>query len=188
MLILGLGNPGNRYVQNRHNVGFWVIDQVSRFLSVPVKKRCFLPYAIGSSVIGGKKIFLVKPYTYMNRSGDILKRLFKSTGRTLKDIIVVCDNMDLPPGQVRLKLKGSSGGQRGLDSIILNLGSDVFTRIFIGIGRPSGNLSVPEYVLTNPPPQELELIEKACLRAAEAVISLASEDPVKVMNDLNRRE
>lgn len=124
----------------------------------------------------------------MNNSGAVLPSLFRKTGMGLESLLVICDHLDLPAGTCRLKLKGSSGGHRGLQSIISETGSENFLRLYIGIGRPSGEISVPEYVLGNPSIHEKAVLESGVNRAAAAVMKLQTSEPEQVMNELNRKE
>jgi PTH1 family peptidyl-tRNA hydrolase len=136
---------------------------------------------------GGSRLFLVKPLTYMNNSGQIFPEILKRTGADLKSLLIVCDTMDLPVGQCRLKRKGSAGGQKGLASIIRRLGSEEFPRLFIGIGRPLYRQDVVDYVLSEPRGKQAAALEDAVQVAADGVIQLAEQGLEKVMNDFNRR-
>lgn len=130
-LILGLGNPGAKYANSRHNVGFDAVEACAAFFQVRLRKRCFRLYRqakVGSSVT------LVEPLTYMNNSGEVMQ-YFPDV--KAEEIVVVCDQMDLPPGLIRIRRGGSSAGHNGLKSLIDALGSSNFTRIYIGIGRPA---------------------------------------------------
>lgn len=132
-------------------------------------------------------MFLVKPLTYMNNSGSIFPEILARTGADLQSILVVCDTMDLPVGQCRLKRKGSAAGQKGLDSIIRRLGRQDFPRLYIGIGRPNRRSHVVEYVLSEPRGKEADALEEAIHIAADCVIRLQDEGLEKVMNVFNRR-
>ena len=123
----------------------------------------------------------------MNRSGTILSSLFRRTGLGMKDILVLCDHLDLPVGVCRLKRKGSSGGHRGLQSIISESGSEEFLRLYIGIGRPSDTTEIYDYVLADPPLEEKHILDAAVGKAVKAIIRLQTDDPEQVMNELNRK-
>lgn len=187
MLLIGLGNPGKRYAGSRHNAGFQVIDQVSRIISIPLRKSLIKPYSLGKGAVKGVPVTLVKPYTYMNKSGLIIPAILSRTKESVSNLIVICDNLDLPPGTCRLKKGGSSGGQKGLESIIQVLGTTQFVRLFIGIGRPEKPNDVIDHVLSTPAGEERELIEDSVLKAALALIKLLDNDITKVMNELNRK-
>jgi len=138
---------------------------------------------------GGPPLLLVKPLTYMNRSGEIFPALWALTEGGLESLLVVCDTLDLPPGQCRLRRRGSSAGHRGLASLIDRLGGGNFMRLYIGIGRPAGGQeAVVAYVLSRPEGREAELLARAAAEAAEAILRLADEGPEKVMNALNQSQ
>lgn len=132
-------------------------------------------------------MFLVKPLTYMNNSGSIFPEILTRTGADLQSILVVCDTIDLPVGQCRLKRKGSAAGQKGLASIIQRLGRQDFPRLFIGIGRPNDRSHVVDYVLSEPKGKEADTLEEALHIAADGVIRLQEEGLEKVMNVFNKR-
>ena len=176
MIILGLGNPGSKYENTRHNAGFNVTDRLAAFFHVKLRKRCFRPYRQARI----KDSLIIQPLTYMNRSGSVLNYF-----RTEKQLIVVCDQLDLPPGMIRIRRKGSSAGQRGLQSIIDETGSEAFIRIYVGIGRPGHGQSVVEHVLA---PGDDPLLETGIQKATEAVIKLLQgSDITEVMDEYNRK-
>ena len=165
VIILGLGNPGSRYMLTRHNVGFLVIDRLSLALKISLcKVGCNSFY--GRSESGGQSIVLGKPMTYMNRSGVAARSLCSSFCVSPEHLMVVHDDLDLPEGRLRLRHKGGSGGHKGIESIIYHLGTDQFPRLRIGIGRPEEGSSVSDYVLENCSPaveENLDLAVSACL-------------------------
>ncbi len=187
MLVVGLGNPGRKYEGTRHNVGFRTVDILARMASIRIRKRLFRPYCIGIGKYSDTEICLAKPLTFMNGSGAIFPAIFTDTGETLKDLIIICDNLDLPPGVCRIKQKGSGAGQKGMLSSIEALGTDLFTRIFIGIGRPVDSNSVIDHVLGCPEPEESSKITEACERAAYGILHLPEWGINRVMNELNGR-
>ena len=130
------------------------------------------------------ELFLVKPLTFMNRSGEIFPGLWSLAEGGEESLVVVCDTLDLPPGQCRLRRKGSSGGHKGLASIISSLGRSDFLRLVIGIGRPVDG--VVDFVLSRPQGREAELIDQGVAAAAAGILRLLAEEPEKVMNDLNQ--
>lgn len=132
-------------------------------------------------------LMLAEPLTYMNRSGDVLPRLLRRAGVEPEAALVVCDNLDLPAGRLRMKRGGGTAGHRGLASIVEALGHGDFLRLYIGIGRPEEG-DVVAHVLGSPPESERELYAEATSRAAEAVLSLQRQPPEQVMNELNRRQ
>lgn len=143
--ILGLGNPGQEYEKTRHNCGFLVTEQVAAFCQVKLAKRCFHLYRMGKITKNDESIVLIQPLTFMNNSGNIINEIKEFE----KDkLVVICDQMDLPVGSIRVKRGGGDAGHNGLKSIIGNLdGFTDFIRIYVGIGRPTVNSSVVEHVL-----------------------------------------
>lgn len=145
-LILGLGNPGREYDETRHNVGFRVVDELARRynLSFGKKER---KAVVATGVILGKKVILAKPQTYMNLSGEAARSLLDFYKVEVPRILVVADDLDIPLGTIRLRKSGSAGGQNGVKSIIQHLGTQEFSRLRFGIGRPPGKMQAKDYVL-----------------------------------------
>ncbi|HVP18657.1 MAG TPA: aminoacyl-tRNA hydrolase [Spirochaetia bacterium] len=187
-MVVGLGNPGERYADTRHNVGFAVVDSLAARLGASFRKKLFRAYSIAKAEHLGHRVILVKPLAFMNNSGGAVKEALRETGCDPTDLLVVCDTLDLSPGNCRLRLRGSSGGQKGLESIIKALGTDGFMRLTVGIGRPSQKGKVIGHVLSAPRRDEADLIAEGVGRAADAVLDLIERGPAKVMNDYNRRE
>jgi len=149
-LIVGLGNPGQEHQLNRHNIGFMVLDTFAQ-------KRKLIFSQEQSALIAKRSIFkLIKPLTYMNLSGDALKKIAQKQD----EILVICDDIYLPLGEIRLRQSGQDGGHNGLASIIQELGSEAFPRMRIGIGKPEDRLVLKKYVLENFSPEELETLKK----------------------------
>jgi PTH1 family peptidyl-tRNA hydrolase len=186
--VVGLGNPGERYSGTRHNVGYMVVDALARRLGVSFKKKIFRSYSSGKGTHEGRSLHLVKPLSFMNNSGRAVREALRETRGALSEMLVVCDSLDLSPGTIRLKLKGSSGGQKGLQSIIQSLGTEDFMRLSIGIGRPRQKEKVIAHVLGSPRRHEEELIASAVEKAAQAALLLLTEGPARVMNEVNRKE
>ncbi|HEY9593283.1 MAG TPA: aminoacyl-tRNA hydrolase [Spirochaetia bacterium] len=186
-MVVGLGNPGERYAGTRHNVGFMVVDALAERLGVQFKKKLFHSYLIGKGVHRGTPLHLLKPLTFMNDSGRAVREALREIGAGPGDLLVVCDTLDLPPGAVRLKVRGSSAGQKGLQSIITALGTDEFPRIVLGIGRPAHKGEVVAHVLTTPKKADEEAMLDAVERASEAVLLFVTDGATKVMNEVNRR-
>jgi len=188
-LIIGLGNPGRDYSHNRHNAGFLCINHLGRKHSIQVKKnKC--QSQVGSGTIGNEEVVLVKPKTYMNRSGDAVSKLLKEYRAKPQDTIVICDDINLPLGKMRIRPSGSTGGHNGLKSIIASIGSEDFPRIRIGIGRPTSEWDsrsdpVVDYVLGDFLPNELNAIKAAITRTAEAVECILFEGIAAAMNKYN---
>ncbi len=138
MLVLGLGNPGAKYEHTRHNVGFLALESCAAFFQLRLKKRCFRPYRYATL---DRRARLVQPLTYMNKSAQVLTWVHGDP------MVVLCDQMDLEPGMIRIRRGGSSAGQKGLASLIERRGDGDFIRIYIGIGRPQGTDGVIDHVL-----------------------------------------
>jgi PTH1 family peptidyl-tRNA hydrolase len=169
-LVVGLGNPGSQYDNTRHNVGFRVVDKLATQLRWNWNERRSRA-VLASGMIGAEKVILVKPLTYMNLSGEAVAELLRWYKLQPYDIFVVCDDLDLPVGKIRLRTKGSAGGQKGLDNIIYHLHTNEFPRLRIGIGRPTNTRKDPiSYVLGVPSKDErieLDLAEDRAARKAE---------------------
>jgi len=157
-------------------------------LALELRRRLFRSYAIGKGRHAGRPLTLIKPLTFMNDSGRVFREAMRETGGGPGDVLVVCDSLDLSPGSLRFKPRGSAGGHKGLLSVVHHLGTDEFMRLLVGIGRPAYKGQVVEYVLGEPRADEAPLVAGAVVRAADAVLRLLSEDPSRVMNDYNRRE
>ncbi len=192
-LIVGLGNPGKAYALNRHNVGFRCIDFLSETYSIPVKKRqC--QARTGGGNIAGIPVLLAKPTTFVNNSGESVKRLMQKYSLGTSDLIVIYDDLDLPLGRIRIKQGGNPGGHKGVASIITALQDKGFCRIRIGIGRPVSEDGVPvtdeevivDYVLGNFTSEEELVIRPVIARAAEAVKCLLVEGLTRAMDRFNR--
>lgn len=181
-----MGNPGTAYEHSRHNVGFDVIERTAAFFQVTLKKRCFRLYREAVGQAGAGEYRLVQPLTFMNNSGVIAK-YFASCA--VGDMIVVCDNLDLPAGYIRIRKGGSSAGHNGLKSMIGELGSAEFIRIYIGIGRPGPDVAVVNHVLQRPEPgEEREALESGIARGAEALEALLNGMPLQeAMVEFNRK-
>lgn len=191
-LVVGLGNPGEAYARHRHNVGFWVIDELARQARVrPKVTGSTMAIAIGR--LAETDVALVKPRTFVNRSGEAIRQALAWTGLSLERLVVVHDDLDLPVGALRLRQGGGHGGHNGLKSIIATVGAE-FIRVRIGIGRPvvDGEPSwdpevVAEYVLSVPPADEMERLTEAARLAAEAIEAVLREGFERAANRYNRR-
>jgi PTH1 family peptidyl-tRNA hydrolase len=191
-IIIGLGNPGSEYAQNRHNLGFRCIDLLSRLHSISVKKTLCQSYT-GEGSIEDTRVILVKPKTYVNLSGNAVSCLLRKYKCEPSDLIIVHDDLDLPTGRLRIRLGGKSGGHRGVRSIISCTGTEEFTRIRIGISRPehghgvSHEDAIVNYVLGDLYPQEEELVSPTIEAACEAIKILLTEGLESAMNKYNKR-
>lgn len=183
-VIIGLGNPGKKYEDTRHNAGFLAIDKINDKWNIPVQQNKFRAL-VGEGRIEGEKVLLVKPQTYMNLSGESVAEILKFYKLGPEDIVVIYDDLDLPPGHLRLREKGSAGGHNGIKSLIQHMGTQEFKRIKIGIGRPEPGRSVSDYVLHPFSATERPLIDEAAELAAAAAAMWTREPFVKVMNQYN---
>lgn len=185
-IVVGLGNPGAKYRGTRHNVGFEVVADLARRHGGgnPTLKH---EAELVEIFVGGEKILLVAPQTYMNLSGKSVWPLVDFYKLPLDDLLVVCDDLNLDPGRLRLRASGSAGGQKGLKDIINRLGSQDFARLRIGIGRPPGRAKAEDYVLGKFFPEERELMEGTILAAADGVETWVREGCESAMNQINAR-
>jgi PTH1 family peptidyl-tRNA hydrolase len=178
-LLAGLGNPEDEYAETRHNIGFEVIDVLSARHAVPVKKKT-ANFIYGRGLLKNLEVLLIKPLTYMNRSGvAVWDAVRKYEG--VEDLIIIHDDLDLEPGVVRVREKGSSGGHNGVQSVIDSLGSQEFTRVKIGIGRPARG-SAEKYVLRKFSREERVLLNEAVETAADAVEEILSRGVKSAQN------
>jgi len=166
-LIVGLGNPGLRYKDTRHNVGFRVISQLAKRHQIKVNGSLG-PAIYGQGHISGQAVTLLQPTTYMNRSGAAVSYAMRHLQLTLTDILIVYDDLDLPLGKIRLRAAGSAGGHKGIGSVIETLESQEIHRLRIGIGRPEAK-EVVDYVLESFAKDELPVLEEAVERACDAI-------------------
>lgn len=185
-LIIGLGNPGQKYKDTRHNVGFGVIDKIAQTLNIEVDKKEHQGL-VQSAFWHGKKILLVKPQTYMNLSGQTVGELINYYHDQIDNLLVIHDDLDLPVGQLRFKKHGGTGGHNGLKSIVQHLNSQEFDRLKIGIGRPKGPMDVKAFVLTSFAAEERQSLEETIERASEAVKTWMLEGIDRAMNEFNKR-
>lgn len=183
-IIVGLGNPGKQYVATRHNIGFHVIDELSKRLDIPLTQSKFNGmYGIGH--VGTEKIMLLKPLTYMNLSGECVVPMMDYYEVNDDEIVVIYDDLDLQVGKLRLRQKGSAGGHNGIKSIIQHLGSQEFNRIRIGVDRPKNGMKVPDYVLSNfSEDEKIEMIH-AVKNSANACEDWVTKKFLDVMNTYN---
>lgn len=182
-IIAGLGNPGSKYSGTRHNIGFRVIDRLSEEYNIRLEERDI--YVIGKGAIGGVDVILLKPLTFMNRSGLAVKKILKKRNVSPDRLIVVQDDLDIDTGAVKIRRNGSSGGHRGIESIIQELGTRDFVRVKVGIGRDK-DIPVEEYVLRTFKPAEKNIVKDVIINTAYAVTVIVAEGVDKAMNKYNR--
>ena len=184
-LIIGLGNPGNEYKWTRHNVGFEAIDKLAYDFNINVNKNKFKAI-YGEGIIHGEKVLLIKPLTYMNLSGECVRdflNFYKDI--ELSDILVICDDINLPLGSIRIRKKGSDGGQNGLKNIIYQLGSDSFPRLRIGIGQKQPHFTLANFVLSKFNKDEEEYIVKGITNATDAIEIFIKDKENGLSNAMN---
>jgi PTH1 family peptidyl-tRNA hydrolase len=185
-VIVGLGNPGRKYSKTRHNLGFMVIDKLSSAYGIKVNRKGF-DAIWGEGMIEQEKVILVKPQTFMNLSGRTVKGIFKSRNFETSGLLVISDDMDLDIGRIRVRQRGSSGGHKGVKSIIDALGTDNFARIRIGIGKSGNREIAEEYVLRPFSKSDSPIAKEAVQTAAEAAVIIIKDGVAEAMNKYNTR-
>ncbi|HZD59940.1 MAG TPA: aminoacyl-tRNA hydrolase [Anaerolineae bacterium] len=183
---MGLGNPGVEYERTRHNIGFMVVERLAQAVGISLSKRSRL-VRWGEGLIVQERIILAEPLTYMNNSGLAAKELLRAQEAAPERLIVVYDDLDLEPGQIRIRQNGGSGGHKGIRSIIGQVSSENFIRVRIGIGRPPGRQDPADYVLSPFSKSEREEIEVSIEEAADAIAYIIVNGVAKAMNEFNRR-
>ncbi|MBR7074424.1 MAG: aminoacyl-tRNA hydrolase [Oscillospiraceae bacterium] len=184
-LLVFLGNPGPKYECTRHNAGFMAADALAKKLGVSINRARFKALT-ASAEINGEKVLLMKPQTYMNLSGEAVGEAARFYKILPEHVIVVSDEVSLPLGRLRVRMKGSAGGHNGLKSIIASLGSDNFPRVRIGVGAPPHpDYDMADWVLSVFRNQDLEDMLSAADKAAEAVITYVTDGPERAMNRFN---
>lgn len=185
-LIVGLGNPGRRYQGTRHNVGFLVVDELTRRYQLTwAMAPSQVPDAFTAKRFGAEPLLLAKPLTFMNRSGDAVAALARYYGIEPHDLLVVVDEVALPFGRLRARSRGSAGGHNGLRSIIERLGTTEFPRLRLGVGRGDARRDLADHVLSMFEPDEQSGLEMFIARAADAAEVFAAEGIEQVMNRYN---
>lgn len=183
-LIVGLGNPEEKYSNTRHNMGFDVINELSKECDIKVSKSKFDAF-YGMGEINGKKVILVKPQTYMNASGESIIKFKKFYKISNKNIIVAYDDMDLNIGDIRLKAKGGPGTHNGMKSVVDNLNTEDFIRVRVGIGAPKYKDDIINYVLEQIPKREREILDESILNAKDSIIEILENGIDRAMNKFN---
>jgi len=184
-LFIGLGNPGKTYEKTRHNIGFEVIDALAAEWNISIDQAKFQGL-YGKGNVKGEKVYLLKPMTYMNLSGQSIRALMDYFNIDVEDIVVIYDDLDLPVGRIRLRQKGSAGGHNGIKSTISHLGTQEFDRIRVGIDRPTNGPNVADYVLGKFSKEDQEAlipVVKRCVRACEERLNMPF---LQVMNEFNQ--
>ena len=189
-LIIGLGNPGREYAHNRHNIGFLCLNHFARQHDIRFDRKQGKART-GTGRVDDIEVVLAKPQTFMNRSGQSLSLLLKKFNIALDDLIVIHDDIDLPLGKIRIRRSGGSGGHKGINSIIAELGSQDFIRIRAGIGRPEPAMAeadegkIIDYVLSDFTLEERQVVGEVVSRVSEAILCVLTEGVEVAMNRYN---
>ena len=186
-LVVGLGNPDRKYGETRHNVGFMVLAELAARYGSDRPKSKFHSQLMEVR-IGGEKVFLQSPLTYMNRSGVAVSESFRFYQIDVCDLLIVCDDLNLPLARLRMRSKGSAGGQKGLADIICRIGTNEFSRLRIGIGSPPPGWDASDYVLGKFAEDERPEIDRAIKKAADAIECWVNEGSSEAMNRFNNNE
>ncbi len=185
-IIVGLGNPGRKYENTRHNMGFIAVDLLAEKYGIKIDKIKFKAL-VGEGRIAGQKVLLVKPQTFMNLSGQSVVEVMNFYKEEIENLIVIYDDIDIPTGSIRLRKKGSAGTHNGMRNIVYLLGEDGFPRIRVGIGSEK-KVDLINYVIGGVSKGEKELLEDALTRAADAAACIVEKGIDKAMNEYNVRQ
>jgi PTH1 family peptidyl-tRNA hydrolase len=190
IVVLGLGNPGPKFENTRHNVGYRVVDIIMKKPPTEFRRRLFASYVYAElpGIEGPRSLITVRYDGFMNNSGCIIPSLVRRYRIDPEDLLVVVDNMDLPPGTCRIRKGGGTAGHNGLKSVVQYFDSKDFIRLYVGVGRPQTGVGVVEHVLGKPASEDAEAILEACKRGAEAVRNLTHTPFERIAEGLNRRD
>ena len=183
-LIVGLGNPGREYELTRHNIGFMAIDELAKRWNISLNEQKFKG-VFGAGFVNGEKVILLKPLTYMNLSGESIRPLMDYYKMDVEDFVVMYDDLDIPVGKLRLRMKGSAGGHNGVKSTISHLGTQEFQRIRMGIDRPKNGMKVVDYVLGRFTSEEIPDVNHSIEKAADACEEWLNKPFLQIMNTFN---
>ena len=186
-LIVGLGNPGEQYARTRHNVGFLVVEALARSYGTPFSTRKF-GAEIADVATGAERIWIMKPQTYMNGSGEAVGPALRFWKLGVEDLVVVHDDIELEPLRVQVKIGGGHGGNKGVKSVNAHVGSPDYVRVRVGVGRPPPSMDPADYVLGRFPKDVEEELEACISLAAEAARAAVEQGAVRAMNLFNRRK
>ena len=185
-VIVGLGNPGTQYRMSRHNIGFQVVDRLARLNHIPIRTKRFKSLS-GTGWIDSQEVLLSKPMTFMNRSGEAVKKTTDFFRLKMEDLVVVHDDLDLPFGRLRFKQRGGDGGHQGIRSIIERMGGNSFLRLKVGIGRPPQGMDPADYVLDVFDRTEQSLLDQILSQAAGSLKVVLLEGLQKAMNQFQKK-
>lgn len=183
-LIFGLGNPGGKYAATRHNIGFDTVTALADKYRIALREREHKGLC-GKGHIGGERVILIQPQTFMNLSGECVREFLNFYKATAEDIVVIYDDIDLAPGKLRIRAKGSAGGHNGVKSIVAQLGTQVFDRVRVGVGAKPEEWDLADYVLSRFTKEEEPLIRDGIARAVEAVETILGQGAEAAMNRFN---
>lgn len=186
-LVVGLGNPESDYSKTRHNMGFNVINQLSEELNIEVNKSKFKGL-FGSGMLGQEKVILLKPQTFMNLSGESVIEAMNFYKISAEELIIIYDDIDIEPGNIRIRKNGSAGTHNGMKSIIEHIKTENFARIRVGIGKPQNNIDMISHVIGHIPDEELSKLNEGVECAKEAVIEILKKDINSAMNKFNKKK
>lgn len=183
-LIVGLGNPEMEYDKTRHNMGFHVINALAKEYDISVEKSKFKGL-YGSGIIEGKKVILLKPQTYMNLSGESVIEIMNFHKILPEDLIVIYDDIDIMPGNIRIRKNGSAGTHNGMKSVIKCIHTEAFSRVRVGIGKPGEHIDMITHVIGNVPEEELTVLSQGVEKAKKAIIEMMKNSIDSAMNQFN---
>lgn len=186
-IIAGLGNPTREYEKTRHNVGFEAIDILADKLGIGVTEKKHKAFC-GTGMIGTEKVILAKPQTYMNLSGESIRAIADFYKVEPDHVIIICDDINLAEGQLRIRTQGSAGGHNGLKNIISHLGTQEFLRIRVGVGEKPKEMDLADYVLGRFPKEQEEIMIQSYKDAAQAAVMMVTDGADKTMNHFNRKK
>src|SRR3989338_3212819 len=185
--IIGLGNPGLEYKSTKHNIGFAIVKLLAKENDIKINKKLHFSL-VGKGKIAGEDAVLVLPQTYMNLSGNAVSELFRKEIKDIKDLIVICDDINIELGRIRLRKEGSSGGHKGLESIIHTLGRDDFARLRVGIATDAHRGDITNYVLSPFKRKEMRNVNHVVALASETITSSIKDGIDKAMSKFNKRK
>ena len=185
-IIVGLGNPGKKYANTRHNLGYITVEQLADRFGIKIEKSKFKSL-VGEGNIAGQKVLLMKPETYMNNSGEAVRAAMEFYKIDPENLLIVYDDLDIPLGKIRIRSAGSAGTHNGMRSVIRLLGEDGFPRIRIGIGTDKNTGNLVDYVIGGFTKEEVAPLENACLEAVDAIICYLENGIEIAMNRYNKR-
>ena len=186
-LVVGLGNPGEQYRDTRHNLGFLLVERLAKQYHIAIERK-ICDALVGETLCNNMRVLMVKPQTFMNRSGAVVKGLLDEFGGTASDLVIVYDDLDLPFGRIRIRTHGSAGGHRGVLSIAESLANELFCRVRLGIGRPPEGKAAVDYVLEPFSADESRLLSEHIEHAAAAVDCLLCDGAQRAMEVFNRAQ